>query len=122
MNHSFREDLLWWDTYANKFNGQETILGKFAPIYWIVSAFEDGNNTELYKRFGHHIYSPDPALLHEHINIKEMWAVLGAENKWVNSCRNSSIMFITDADGFKHGKIYFQRNEDNATAVFLDLC
>ena len=57
----------------------------WAMPQWIVGAFEDGNNFKLFERFGHHIYSPDPALLNEHTNIKEMWAVLAAANKWADS-------------------------------------
>ena len=41
LNNSFREDLLWWATYDNKFNGQETILGKFAPLFSVYTDASD---------------------------------------------------------------------------------
>ena len=115
LNVGFKEDVGWWRKFVGRFNGKAGIVRASTPtravysdssgwgfgathgVDWLVGTFNEGEGTALGEYVGHH-HAPPPRLLgKEHINIKEMWAVLVGAARWATFWRDASIIFVTDS-------------------------
>ena len=114
INAAFRDEILWWHKFIDTFNGLEKILGIHAPIFsvytdasnfgfgaifgldWCTGAFMEDHHLELASKLQAHIARSDYNCANEHINVKEMWAVMAAAYRWGPYWADHSIIFVTD--------------------------
>lgn len=71
-------------------------MGGFGALYntdWCVGFFKNKFHV---RSLSHHLAFAADCCSDEHINIKEMWAVVAAVDRWSNLWKNKNVVFITD--------------------------
>ena len=108
-------DIRWWDHFTGRFNGKAKMLRRFAVVKamysdvsnwglgttfgdnWLVAAFGKEDVRELEGVASHHCVNLPNGIAEQHINIKEMRAVVEGEKRWAPYWGDSEIIFITDS-------------------------
>ena len=108
LDCGIQQDLIWWASFAQWFNGKARVLGR--KLDWEV-AYTDSSNYGFGAHMKHdycwgawtkerntciHSEKPPAQRYDEHINIRELWAVVVAVHRWGAFWKGKNVMIMTD--------------------------
>ena len=115
LNEDFKMDLKWWIRFSDTFNGKCRIIPSTLPnrsVYsdsslsgfgalhgldWLAGEFSVYPGPTLSTWLGHHfVRAEDEGCCTDNINVLELWPIVMAIDRWKESWRDQTIIFVTD--------------------------
>lgn len=97
LTNEFRQDLLWWISFMDTFNGTVSFLDR-RPIknIWTDACNSGGGGFYQGDYFYVNWNADLPQIRNEHINVKETIAIVLALERWASCLANKRVILYTD--------------------------